>query len=464
MRKSEVVVIFTDAQAPETGLEAATPTDAQLAVILSRFKTSLAPVFAPESAGGELESFAPEVRSDQSRYKVAMVGKGAEDMAAQLRALPQVEAAYVKPPVSNPLAPGHRARRKPAAANALETLAAPAVTTDFRPQQVYLNAAPDGVHAAKAWAKPGGKGKGVRVIDVEGGWCFTHVDLKVNSGGIKAGTPFPEMSWRNHGTAVLGEIGGDANGVGVTGIAPDAILSAVSHRNSGSASAIATAASMLRPGDVLLLEMHRPGPRFNFDSRADQRGFIAVEWWPDDFAAIRAAVARGIIVVEAAGNGGENFDDPFYNTPDPAFPASWKNPLGGARDSGAILVGAGAPAGGAHGPARSRLGFSNHGKRVDCQGWGRGVVTTGYGDLSAGVGENEFFTATFSGTSSASPIITGVVACLSGIARANGKTLKPADVRTLLRKTGTPQQASPSAPLSQNIGKLPDLAQLVPAI
>ncbi len=464
MRKSEVVVIFTDAQAPDAGFESTAGPDARLASILSQFKARLSPVFAPESGGGELEIFSPDAQAEQSRYQVALVGKGAEEMAAKLRALPQVEAAYVKPPVSNPLAPGHRIRRKPPHDNANELLGAPAVLTDFRAQQVYLDAAPNGVDVAAAWAKSGGKGKGVRVIDIEGGWCFTHVDLKINSGGLKAGTAFADMSWRNHGTAVLGEIGGDANGIGITGIAPEAIVSTVSHGSLGSAGAIAAAASMLRAGDVMLLEMHRPGPRFNFDSRADQRGFIAVEWWPDDFLAIQKAVARGIIVVEAAGNGGENFDDPFYNTPDPAFPASWKNPLGGARDSGAIMVGAGAPAGGAHGPPRSRLNFSNHGKRVDCQGWGRGVVTTGYGDLASGVGENEFFTATFSGTSSASPIVTGVVTCLSGIVRAKGKKLQPADVRTLLRKTGQPQQASPSAPISQNIGKQPDLAQLVPAV
>ena len=61
--------------------------------------------------------------------------------------------------------------------------------------------------------------------------------------------------------------------------------------------------------------MHRPGPRFNFATRADQRGYIAVEWWPDDFAAILNATNRGIIVVEAAGNGAENLDDASVSDP-----------------------------------------------------------------------------------------------------------------------------------------------------
>ena len=36
-----------------------------------------------------------------------------------------------------------------------------------------------------------------------------------------------------------------------------------------------------------------------------------------------------------------------------------------------------------HGPDRSRLDFSNFGKAVDVQGWGREVTTCGYGDLHA---------------------------------------------------------------------------------
>jgi hypothetical protein len=54
-----------------------------------------------------------------------------------------------------------------------------------------------------------------------------------------------------------------------------------------------------------LIELHRSGPRFNFQIRQDQRGYIAIEWWDDDFVAVRYASSRGVIVVEAAGNGAE---------------------------------------------------------------------------------------------------------------------------------------------------------------
>lgn len=37
-----------------------------------------------------------------------------------------------------------------------------------------------------------------------------------------------------------------------------------------------------------------------------------MEWWKDDFEAIRFATVKGIIVVRAAGNGAEDLDEPIY--------------------------------------------------------------------------------------------------------------------------------------------------------
>ena len=177
-----------------------------------------------------------------------------------------------------------------------------------------------------------------------------------------------------------------------------------------------------------------------------------------------------MIVVEAAGNGAQDLDDKLYDTPDPGFQANWQNPFRrGKRDSGAVLVGAGAPPLGTHnrslyGPDRSRLDFSNYGSALDAQGWGREVTTLGYGDLHAG-NEDRWYTDEFSGTSSASPIIVGALACLQGIRRAQGQApLTPAQARDLLRKTGSPQQAGPNAPVTERIGNRPDLKALVAAL
>ncbi|GAB2711274.1 S8 family serine peptidase [Nocardia thraciensis] len=381
-----------------------------------------------------------------------------DELATRLRADEAVAAAYVKPPAEPPIDVEIVAMRS--------TVAVPPVTPEFTTRQGYLAAAPDGVDAQWAWTRPGGRGAGVRVVDVEGAWRFTHEDLRDNQGGVIGGQPSPDLGWRDHGTAVAGVISGDVNPFGITGITPESGIRAISVFGPGSAAAIRQAAEALNAGDIILLELHRAGPRFDFAGRPDQRGYIAIEWWPDDWAAIRYAVGRGVIVVEASGNGGENLDDALYDTRPPGFPETWSNPFrGGTADSGAILVGAGAPPPGTHGrdhgPARSRLGFSNFGSRIDTQGWGREVTTTGYGDLQGGSNEDHWYTDVFSGTSSASPIVVGAVASYQGIATAAGARLTPDRIRSRLRDTGSAQTDAPGRPATQRIGNLPNIRALV---
>ncbi|WP_222440866.1 S8 family peptidase [Siccirubricoccus deserti] len=345
---------------------------------------------------------------------------------------------------------------------------APPASPDFTGRQGYLDAAPGGVDARWAWTQPGGRGDNVNIIDVEGAWRFTHEDLQASQGGVVGGTQSGNLGWRNHGTAVVGVYGGDINAIGITGIAPASVSTAYSIFGSGnsSAAAIRGAASRMRAGDILLIELHRPGPRHNFASRDDQAGYIAVEWWPDDFAAILFATGRGVIVVEAAGNGAENLDDAIYNTRPQGFPTTWRNPFNRANpDCGAVVVGAGAPSTLNHGPDRSRLDFSNFGACVDAQGWGRDVCTAGYGNLQGGSNEDLWYTGTFSGTSSASPVVVGALASLQGILRHRGATLlTPARARQLLRSTGSPQTDAPGRPATQRIGNRPDIRAMAQSI
>lgn len=392
-------------------------------------------------------------------YRVEAPDERLDELATRLQELDVVRAAYVKPAAEIPLR-----------LNDMVHLAtdAPPVTPNFTSRQGYLEAAPGGIDALYAATVTGGGGAGVRIIDIEGAWRFTHEDLTENQGGVVGGVQSTDIGWRNHGTAVIGEFGGDRNGFGITGICPDANVRAVSiFGGLGSAGAIRQAADLLNPGDIILIELHRAGPRFNFQPRADQRGYIALEWWEDDFAAILYATSRGVIVVEAAGNGAENLDDAIYNTRPSGFPASWTNPFNRAnRDSGAVVVGAGAPPPGTHGrdhgPDRSRLDFSNYGSILDAQGWGREVTTCGYGDLQGGDNEDFWYTDRFSGTSSASPIVVGAIGCVQGVLRAQGKTLlSPATARNLLRTTGSPQQDAPGRPSSQRIGNRPNLRQML---
>jgi hypothetical protein len=207
--------------------------------------------------------------------------------------------------------------------------------------------------------------------------------------------------------------------------------------------------------------------------------WLPIEWWPADFDAIRYAITKGVVVVEAGGNGGENLDDPFYNTPQTGFPAGWSNPLNVSNpSSGAVMVGAGNPPSGTHGLTqfggdvlvdRARCNFSNYGARVDTQGWGWLVTTTGYGDLQGDSPppdsvKDQWYTDRFSGTSSASPIVVGTLACVQGVLRARGRIpLSPARSRELLRATGSPQQDGPGRPRTQRIGNRPNLRHLIPA-
>ncbi|MCM3904970.1 MAG: S8 family serine peptidase [Pyrinomonadaceae bacterium] len=174
------------------------------------------------------------------------------------------------------------------------------------------------------------------------------------------------------------------------------------------------------------------------------------EWLSSVFDAIQVAVAQGIVVIEAAGNGGVNLDQAAC---DGRFDRT-------VRDSGAIIVGAGYPP--SSGVDRQRIEFSTFGSRVDLQGWGRDVATTGYGNLyqnpDAPTNPDFWYTGIFSGTSSASPIAAGAAANVQGIAfDQSGIPLTPLQIRTLLVQTGSPQLGN----TAEHIGPRPDLRQAI---
>lgn len=305
------------------------------------------------------------------------------------------------------------------------------ITPDFSGMQGYLYEAPSGIDAEAAWGWPGGRGGDVKLVDVEGAWLWTHEDLP--DPFFEGGVPIPDQGWRNHGTAVMGEMVGQDNGYGVIGIASDMEVGGVSIQTMSPAAAFDMAAANIDYGDMFLIELHAPGPNANGQG---QFGYVPMEYWQDNFDAIQTAWANGRICVEAGGNGTQNLDDPVYLG---LFDRS-------VRYSGAIMVGAGTPFG------LQGESWTNYGSRMDLNGWGSSITTCGYGGLQGG-SEEEWYTSTFGGTSGASPIVCGAVGCLQGACKWIWEiTLDREVVVQILGSTGTPYTGS------KNIGPRPNLA------
>jgi serine protease len=337
----------------------------------------------------------------------------------------------------------------------------PPIPDDYRPLQGYLNASPDGINASYAWAaRAGGTGDQVRIVDLEYSWNLNHQDfppitsviLPVEVFGVPQ-DPFDS----NHGTAVLGVLVSRPNGYGTVGGAYDAsmFVAPVSYTIYGYSLywAILNSLQYLSPGDVMLIEQQMTGP--NWPGGATQFGYVPVEWNLQNYNAIVQAVALGINVVEPAGNGSQNLDDPVYSQGNDGH---W--PFLVQNDSGAIMVGAGAapPAFGGNNVDRSRLDGSNYGDRVNLQGWGQAVTTTGYGDYYKLEGPDLWYARGFNGTSSASAVVASAVALFESVYEAETSSIRPVlYLRQELMQTGSPQQAGTTNPVTQNIGPRPDV-------
>ena len=413
-------------------------------------------------------------------YRLAVSESGDEDPEEFARRLPGSGPDELADSLADLTSVVHAAYFKPRPYGASVTAGADAAYPDARPDPApgLPGSRPAGIDAQSAWSWPGGHGEGVRIVDVEDAWCFTHEDLLLTTGGSVDVQASSSVEERNHGTAVAGMLSGDVNTIGIVGICPAAQFEGVSIAGEpgGSAAALRRAAERLRAGDVLLVESHNAGPTTAFNgvdrrtngrtassrwsstrmtSRRSGTPWIAASWWwplPE----MGESTSPSVTKVARRGRGGRRvpWPNPFLRDP------------GG--DSGSILVGAGAAPGSAR-PARSRLKFSNYGICIDAQGWGEKVATAGgkgdgrAHDLQGGRDEDRWYTASFSGTSSAAAMVAGAVVGLQGIVRAMGRSpLTPREVRTLLRETGTAQTAGPDGdPATHRVGSLPDLRQLI---
>ncbi len=349
-------------------------------------------------------------------------GVDLETVKKELKSLSHIKYVSVPPKLSTPAAP------------------------NFQTTQVYLFDQTPGIHVQEFWNTYNNHGAGIKICDIEYQFNASHSDLPTVT--IVGPTPEDPGFGNNHGTAVLGEIASLNNGTGTTGIAYESELyfaGAYINLSYYLEEALISTLTDLGNGDIVLIEQ-----QIMALEGTPEEGYAPVEWYEPFYDAIQLISGNGIIVVEAAGNGNLNLDNPLFSVDNeghyPFLEENW---------SEAIMVGAGAV--GQDDTPRSRLWFSNYGSRLDVQGNGEGVVTTGYGTAYSSEGEDYYYSNSFGGTSGASPIVVGAVALLQSLHQQHtGNRLSVNDIRNLLINTGKPQIAG-DFPVTEKIGPLPNV-------
>jgi hypothetical protein len=317
-----------------------------------------------------------------------------------------------------------------------------AAVPDFRHLQDYIRS-PDekrhgyymgGVNRASVNQYPGNDGSNIALVSMENTpWNPQHVNLPDVSFYEGDKTYYSDL---DHDTASVGIMAAKDIGTGIKGLAWNTRLGYAKWQVNNLYNMI----PRLRAGDVVQIGMQTGGGEV---AGCKSSCYVPQENSQAYFDVIKALTDKGVHVIEAAGNGNINLNHSGFNG---KFDVK-------KRDSGAIIAGAFCARDG------KKASFSTYGTRVTSSSWGCwDVVTTGYGGLHNA--QNAQYTDTFSGTSSANPIIAGVVASLSGIARAEGITVTPAKMRAILQQTGT----SLASDDSSRIGTHPDMAKAVEKI
>lgn len=299
-------------------------------------------------------------------------------------------------------------------------------TPDFSDRQGYQRAE-EGVNVDYAW-ELGLKGEGIHLNDIEYDWGDLKHEEFIGQ-DITYGLERQSPAYKDHGIAVIGILVANAeNGIGIKGATPKAKMSLWSEIY-GRAKAILSAGEKNSKGDIIMLEMQTGG--------AEGR-YVPADYSQSVWDAVKSLTDAGIIIVAAAGNGSVDLDGASYK--------AYRD----RGDNGSIIVGAGSP-----NSAKTRLDFSTYGERVDVQGWGTSVFTTGYGHVP---NLDHDYTHGFGGTSSATPIVTQAVALIQECSKKTGKTLTSVEMRELLVKTGDkPQQ-------DQKIGPLPNIKKAIKSL
>ena len=176
--KEFVVRLHEVAEAAETGSPMPSETG-QLHTFLTSESLSMVPLVQAHLAESALATPASAtaglgVKPDsplRSFYFIDAQETRMEELARRMIELPEVAGAYVKPAAELPVAPAYDEVDIGELQRGLKPMAHvpnPA-SPDLQHLQGYLDPAPAGVDARHGWTIAGGRGDGVKVVDVEGG-------------------------------------------------------------------------------------------------------------------------------------------------------------------------------------------------------------------------------------------------------------------------------------------------------
>lgn len=274
----------------------------------------------------------------------------------------------------------------------------------------------------EAWKQA--SGADVVIIDIDHGFLPTHQDLGSQIdpdrtfNAFDTGRDVTAPPDCGHGTAVIGIAAGAHNGVGLAGVAYEASLWLV-QGNAGSSRVPGNAWSR---GIEWARSQDSGGRRKVLVFEVQTGSGHSYEQLPSVGAAIRRAIAEGIVVCAAAGNGGVDAGVDESGNP---FP-----------ETGSIVVGATV-----HDLERDRpADFSN---------WGPRVVVAAPGDpehdVTCDASSIDAYSNGFGGTSGATPKVAGVVALMLEV----NPELTHHEIRSLLWETGREITTEPGRPIGR---------------
>ncbi len=265
--------------------------------------------------------------------------------------------------------------------------------------------------ANHAWSMA--SGNGVVIADIDWGYRTSHQDLSSRLdmshayNSYDGGTNVSTGAHVYHGTGVMGIAGGADNNLGMAGIAYGSTLWPV-QADSGPGASLG-GNSWARAIDWVRTA-NSGGRRKIINLEVQTGSFGNYEMVPSVNAAIRTAIAHGVVVCVAAGNGNRDAGIDDSGNPIP--------------ETGSILVGATEY----HATQNRRAWFSNFAARVVVCAPGDSSH-----DLTCNSSADDAYRNGFGGTSGATPKVAGTAALMLDI----NPDLTHAEIRTLLNSTGT---------------------------